>query len=86
MKENIKIGLLGLIALTLVVDVFFMDDSPSKKEALETVVPQSNIAASPSPNNLINPLTNTPQIQQTPPQPTPRLSETRAKTRHKKHL
>lgn len=82
MKENIKIGLLGLIALTLVVDVFFSDDTPSRKSAIENdTTPKSNIAANPSPNNLVNPIAsplNDPAANQ--PAPKPKLSETRAKT------
>jgi len=82
MKENIKIGLLSVIALTLVVDVFFTDDRPSRRSAIENTPPQSNIAADPSPNNVVNPINSNPfenqPQQQTPPQP--KLSETRAKT------
>ncbi len=82
MKENIKIGLLGLIALTLVVDVFFMDDAPQRRDAVETPTPQSNIAANPAPNNVVNPIANPtqPQPLNQPPQPAPSLSETRTKT------
>ena len=86
MKENIKLGLIGVIALTLIINTFFMDDSPQRIAANEnTATPQSNIAANPAPNNLINPITNNPTTQPnnaTPPQvtPTPKLSETRAKT------
>lgn len=82
MKENIKIGLLGLIALTLVVDVFFTDDTPSRRPAIENATPQSNVAANPAPNNVVNPINNPfenqPPQQQTPPKP--KLSETRTKT------
>ena len=35
MKENIKIGLLGIIALTLVIDTFFLDDKPTRKNLEE---------------------------------------------------
>lgn len=81
MKENIKIGLLGLIALTLIVDTFFMDDKPSRKDPIQNETPQSNIVANPSPTNLVNPIQNPVQNQQvTPPTPQPKLSETRAKT------
>lgn len=82
MKENIKIGLLSVIALTLVVDVFFTDDRPSRRPAIENTQPQSNIAADQSSNNVVNPINSNPfenqPPQQTPPQP--KLSETRAKT------
>ncbi len=87
MKENIKIGLLGLIALTLIVDTFFSDDGARRMDAIEdTTIPQSNIAANPAPNNVINPLTTTPALNNPAnptnptPAPTPKLSETRAKT------
>lgn len=82
MKENIKIGLLAVIALTLVVDVFLTDDAPRRMAAIENnIAPQSNIAANPAPNNLVNPITNTPPAPgQQPPAPAPKLSETRAKT------
>ncbi|MBL4593048.1 MAG: DUF1573 domain-containing protein [Flavobacteriales bacterium] len=84
MKENIKLGLIGVIALTLVINTFFMDDSPQRMNATDNAVtPQSNIAANPAPNNIINPLTNTPlgQPNITPtPAPAPKLSETRTKT------
>ena len=82
MKENIKIGLLGVIALTLVIDTFFLDDQPTRKNLEENAIPQSNIAINPAQNNMINPLTNnspTP-INQTPPPVPPVQSETRAKT------
>lgn len=81
MKENIKIGLLGLIALTLVVDVFFTDDIPSRRPAMDNPTPKSNVAANTDPNNVVNPINNpfeNQPPQQTPPQP--KLSETRAKT------
>lgn len=82
MKENIKIGLLGLIALTLVVDVFFTDDTPRRKSEIENNdVPTSNIVANTAPTNIVNPITNPlgdPTANQ--PAPAPKLSETRAKT------
>ncbi len=53
MKENIKIGLLGIIALTLVVDTFIMDDNSSSSET--KTIPTSNIAASPTQPNTITP-------------------------------
>ena len=82
MKENIKIGLLGIIALTLVIDTFFLDDKPTRKNLEENTIPESNIAINPTPNSMINPLTkNTPtNINQTPPPAPPVLSETRTKT------
>lgn len=83
MKENLKIGLLAVIAFTLVVDTFIMDDSSSHNDIVEDVAtPQSNVAANPSPGNVVNPITTNPLEQ--PPQPTqpaaPKLSETRPKT------
>ncbi len=86
MKENIKLGLIGVIALTLVINTFFMDDSPQRVSATENnVAPQSNIAANASPGNIINPITNQNSLptnaqpaEATP--PAPKLSETRAKT------
>jgi len=52
MKENIKIGLLGIIALTLVIDTFIMDHDSSNESAGKT---SSNIVASPTPNKSIMP-------------------------------
>ena len=83
MKENIKIGLLGVIALTLVINTFFMDDSPKRMaDTSNNTTPQSNIAADASPSNIINPLTSNPldAANATPPPAAPKLSETRAKT------
>lgn len=82
MKENIKIGLLGIIALTLVVDTFFLDDKPTRKSLEENAIPQSNIAINPVQSSMINPLiNNTPAaINQTPPPAAPVQSETRIKT------
>jgi len=81
MKENIKIGLLSLIALTLVIDTFFLGDNSSTSTITET--PQSNIVANPATNNTVNPMTtpNTPTMAPTQ-QPTPPVlaSEKRAKT------
>ena len=63
-------------------DVFFSDDTPSRKSAIEdNIVTQSNIAANPAPNNLVNPITSPltdPAANQ--PAPAPKLSETRTKT------
>ncbi len=82
MKENIKIGLLGVIALTVVINTFFMDDTPTRRSAPESVTPQSNMAATPAPNNLVNPINNPlgAQPNAQPPAPAPKLSETRTKT------
>lgn len=52
MKENIKIGLLGIIALTLVIDTFIMDNDSTNESASNT---SSNIVASPTPTNSIMP-------------------------------
>ena len=84
MKENIKLGLIGVIALTLVINTFFMDDAPQRMNTqVNGATPQSNIAADASPSNIINPLTSNPleQVNATPPPAAaPKLSETRAKT------
>jgi len=84
MKENIKLGLLGVIALTLIINTFFTDNGPQRMAAVENVTPQSNVAATPANNSLINPITNnaiTPQTNPTPPPaPAPKLSDSRAKT------
>ncbi len=84
MKENIKLGLLGVIALTLIINTFFTDDKPQRMSSPEkSATPQSNIVANTSPSNIINPLTSNPisQPNATPAQPAaPKLSETRAKT------
>ncbi len=70
MKENLKIGLLGIIALTLIVDTFIMDHSHSGEIS---TTPTSNIVASPTPstNNLmpekvITPPANTPPVVNRP--------------------
>ena len=79
MKENIKIALIAIIAFTVVVDTFFLDDGPSRKNSNEgSVAPQSNIVANPSPNNIINPITSPTHEPVNP--PTPKLSDTREKT------
>lgn len=81
MKENLKIALLGIIAFTLVVDTFIMDDGPSSRQPVENTPPQSNVAANPSPNNIVNPIQNPLENAQQPPaQVQPKLSETRTKT------
>ncbi len=82
MKENIKIALLGIIALTLVIDTFIMGDGPSRKNAIENIdTPQSNVVANPSPGNVINPITNPTGFDQPAAPVAPKLSETRAKTK-----
>lgn len=82
MKENIKIGLLGIIALTLVVDTFFMGESSSyeKTEPKNNIV--SNIAPISTPTPINDPTKYPQQLQQPQPQPQqpPSQSETRAKT------
>ena len=84
MKENIKIGLIGVIALTLIINTFFIDNGPRRMEAPDNnVIPQSNIVANPNPGNVINPLTSNPlnPLATPTPTPAPKLSETRAKTK-----
>ncbi|MGB0881375.1 MAG: DUF1573 domain-containing protein [Vicingaceae bacterium] len=78
MKENIKIGLLGIIALTVVVNTFFMDNSSSTKNSSEN----SNIATqSIATNPIATPLqTNTPTTVTPPAQAPKQLSVDRAKT------
>jgi len=83
MKENIKLGLLGVIAITLVVNTFFMDDAPVRRETVNNPTPQSNVAATPAPATGLNPLTANPltAAQKTPPPaPAPTQSESRTKT------
>jgi len=83
MKENIKLGLLGVIAITLVFNTFFMDDAPVRRDAVNNPTPQSNVAATPAPATGLNPLTTNPltAAQQTPPPaPAPTQSESRTKT------
>lgn len=82
MKENLKVALLGIIAFTLVVDVFIMDDGPARRDPVEITPPQSNAAANPTSNNMINPIQTNPINPNQPPaqQPSPKLSETRTKT------
>ena len=79
MKENIKIGLLGIIALTLIVDTFFMgeNDSYEKPEPTSNIV-SNNVTPISAPSPLNDPTTNLQQPQPQPQQPT--QSETRAKT------
>lgn len=80
MKENIKIGLLGIIALTLVVDTFFMDESSNSYNVSE---PTSNIVSNSTPiqTQIANPNLQQPLPQQQPqPQQQPSQSETRPKT------
>ena len=81
MKENIKIGLIGVIALTLIINTFFMGGSSDNSASVNKTTPQSNVAANPAPNNVINPITSPPAntpVQQ--PEKPSLASETRAKT------
>lgn len=78
MKENIKIGLIGVIAITLVINTFFMDNSSSRRSTPASQ-PVSNAAVSPTPSNGLNPLTPS-SITPASPATTPGLSESRAKT------
>jgi hypothetical protein len=82
MKENIKIGLLGVIALTVVINTFFMDDAPRRMNTAnnDTNI-QSNIAATAPSASIANP--TTPNVQPITPPAAPKLSETRAKTNAK---
>ncbi len=78
MKENIKIGLLGIIALTVVVNTFFMDNStPARNNSAAINAPQQSIATNP----IATPLqANTPTTVTPPPAPPKQLSVDRAKT------
>jgi len=77
MKENIKLGLLGVIALTLIVNTFFIDDTPQRRSAPGNyVAPQSNIATTPT----ATPLQTNVSTAITPPKPPAQLSVGRAKT------
>jgi len=81
MKENIKIGLIGVIALTLIVNTFFMDGGSSSSSSSNSPTPQSNVAANPAPNNVINPIASPPANTPVQQAAAPKLaSETRAKT------
>jgi hypothetical protein len=73
MKENIKIGLLGVIACTLVINTFFMDQSPRRINPTSEL--RSNIAATTPTKNPITPIPN-PSNEKA----TKNLSEERAKT------
>lgn len=76
MKENIKIALLGVIAVTLIADTFLMGGDQDHEVTSGTSDVVNNIAASP-----LNPSPNSPSITpEQPPAPQPKLSETRAKT------
>ena len=82
MKENIKIGLLAVIAFTLITDTFFTSKRPSRYTTSKVSDNQSNIAASPTANTNLNttsPITSTPPIPSLQNNPV-QLSETRAKT------
>jgi len=80
MKENIKLGLIGVIALTLIINTFFMDDSSSRRRS--NPVDSSNELVSntitPTPST-ITPNTPTPLNTPTPIAPV-KASESRAKT------
>jgi hypothetical protein len=78
MNEKIKIGLLGVIALTLIINTFFMDEAPRRMNpSINNETISSNIAATPSNINPVNPINTPPQAKTIP---APKLSETRAKT------
>lgn len=77
MKENIKIGLLGIIALTLVVDTFIMGDSGGSTRETEVSQPTSNMVSNVAATPPL-PINDPTVAQQAPQQPT--QSESRAKT------
>ncbi|MGB0886917.1 MAG: DUF1573 domain-containing protein [Vicingaceae bacterium] len=83
MKENIKIGLLGVIALTVVVNTFFMDEAPRRMNTTDSRIAQTNVATTPTTNNITtppNPINANPTASTSKPPVAPKLSETRAKT------
>lgn len=58
MQENLKIGLLGVIAITLIVNTFFIDNSTSRQRIPDdATTPQSNVAITPSSPINLNPTT-----------------------------
>lgn len=87
--ENIKIGLLGLIALTLVVNVFIGDDNESQTvtAGINNPSPVSNITANPAspapginpvpPNQISTAINNTQPQQPTGPTTTMSFAETK---------
>ncbi len=79
-KENIKIGLLAIIAFVLIVNTFFNEKTPVRYAEPENIV-KSNIAAKPlnTFSNISNPNQVLPsqQIKQNPPT---QLSQSRSKT------
>lgn len=77
MKENIKLGLLGIITLTVVINTFFMDDTPQRTNS-DNYNAQQSIANTPiaTPLQTNNPTT----INPTTPQPPAQLSVSREKT------
>ncbi len=78
MKDNLKIGLLGIIALTLIVDTFFMKKNVTQNQTTPVSNIVSNIAATP-PAGEFNATYAPTTIPPTPIQPIS-PSETRAKT------
>ncbi len=62
-KENIKIGLLGVIALVLVVDTFFMEDGGSSytKTELSNNKPVSNLVNNAATPNMVTPMEEEPE-------------------------
>lgn len=86
MNEKIKIGLLGVIAVTLVINTFFTDKAPTRYASTDNGTTQSNIAASPiinnpaaSPSPIASPMNNQPPAQANTPVPGEK-SKSRAKT------
>ena len=81
MKENIKLGLLGIIALTLIINTFFMDSTPTRRSLSNNgASPQSNIAINPT--AAAQPIEASTPINTNQPEAVPqvKLSESRAKT------
>jgi len=77
MKENIKLGLLGIIALTVVINTFFMDNNSSNNNQKNNKTAQNSIATNP----IATPLqTNSPTTVTPPPTAPTQLSVDRAKT------
>ncbi len=81
--EKIKIGLLGVIAVTLVINTFFKDDAPTRYATADNAVQTSNIAATPVSNNAnaLNPLATPNPVKPAQNTPLPgEASRNRAKT------
>ncbi len=78
MKENIKLALLGIIAVTLIINTFFTDNKRSPRDSKDTV---SNALITNTVTPTTAPTTNpVPLNTNTPPPAAPKASDGRAKT------